>query len=51
MGTITKESWEIIARDIIDIVEDNKFYGSDEFTVNELKDYLTDAGLITVIEE
>ena len=32
-------------------VEDNKFDGSDEFTINELKDYLTDAGLITVIEE
>ena len=51
MGTLTKDSWEIIARDIIDIVEDNKFYGSDEFTISELKDYLTDAGLITVIEE
>lgn len=51
MGTLTKDSWEIIAKDIIDIVEDNKFYGSDEFTVNELKDYLTDAGLIIVIEE
>lgn len=51
MNRITRDSWEIIARDIIDIVEDNRFYGVDEITINELESYLTDAGIVEVIEE
>jgi len=51
MSKITRESWDLIAKDIIDTVEDNRFYGSDAFTIKELEDLLTDCGIIEVIDD
>lgn len=51
MNRITRESWDLIAKDIIDTVEDNRFYGSDALTIKELEDFLTDCGIIRVIDD
>lgn len=51
MSKITRESWDLIAKDIIDTVEDNRFYGSDALTIKELEDLLTDYGIIRVIDD
>lgn len=51
MNKITKESWELIAEEIINIVEENRDYGSDDITARELKEYLEDEGIITVVDD
>lgn len=51
MEKITRESWELIAENIINIVEDNKNFGNDEITMGELEDYLTNEGIIEVMKE
>lgn len=50
-GKITKESWDLIATEIINIVENHRDYGSDEFTCNALKEYLENEGIIEVMDE
>lgn len=49
-GKITRESWEIIASEIINIVDECRDYGNDEITFRELEEYLTGEGIIEVIE-
>lgn len=51
MEKITRESWELIAEEIINIVEDNRDYGNDEITARELEKLLTDEGIIEVIKD
>ena len=51
MSKITRESWNLIVTDIIDIVESNRYYGTDDFTNKELEDLLTDCGIIRVIDD
>lgn len=48
MGRITKESWEIIANEIIFIVSTND---NEEDACQELEDYLTGEGIIEVVED
>lgn len=49
MEKITRESWEIIAAEIINIVEEDRDYGSDDITANDLEDYLKSEGILEVI--
>lgn len=51
MSKITRESWNLIVTDIIDIVKSNRDYGTDDFTNKELEDFLTDCGIIRVIDD
>ncbi len=48
---ITRESWELIATEIINICESGREYGSDDFTMKDLEEYLTNEGIITVIDD
>ena len=50
-GRITKESWKLIATEIINIVESDRDYGLDVFTIYDLEMYLTDKGIINVIKD
>lgn len=51
MGKITRESWMFIAKEIINIVEDNRDYGTDAITMDELEEFLTGQGVLEIIEE
>lgn len=51
MRKVTREIWNLIATDIIDTVEDNRFYGSDALTIKELEDLMRDYGIIEVIDD
>ena len=44
---ITRDSWELIAENIVHIVENAQDYDA---AINELEDYLTDEGIIVVNE-
>ena len=46
---ITRDSWELIAENIVHIVENNS--QDYDAAINELEDYLTDEGIITVVNE
>ena len=46
---ITRDSWELIAENIVHIVEKNS--QDYDAAINELEDYLTDEGIITVVNE
>lgn len=48
---ITRESWDVIAEEIINIVEYNRDFGSDEFTKRELEEFLTGEDIINVMDE
>ena len=50
-GRITEDSWNLIATEIINIVEDHRDYGSDELTSNALKEYLEGEGIIEVFDD
>lgn len=48
---ITRESWELIATEIINICENGRDYGTDYYTKKDLEEYLTNEGIITVIDD
>lgn len=48
---ITRESWNIIATEIINIVEDARDYGSDIITINKLQEYLEGEDIIEIMPE
>jgi len=48
-GKITRESWELIAENIVHIVKKNS--QDYDAAINELEDYLTDEAIITVVNE
>ena len=51
MEKITRESWKLIAEEIINIVEDNRDYGNDEITAKELEQLFADEDIIEVVED
>ena len=48
---ITRESWKLIATEIISICENGRDYGADYYTMKDLEEYLTNEGIITVIND
>ena len=51
MERITRDSWNIIVENIIDIVNEYKSYWNENFVSENLEEYLTGEGLIEVMKE